>query len=108
MTEHLNRLGWSLQRALGGFLLLFGELRDVAEPQGGVHWAAAGSVSEASGRGEIGPEVQVHSCMHSPAIVSHSNVTLQKQLQTSVLVGLKFRDLLWVGTANESTNQTTR
>lgn len=76
MTEHPNRLGWSLQRALGGFLLLFGELRDVAEPQGGVHWAAAGSVGEALGRGEIGPEVQIHSSMHSSAIVSHSNVTL--------------------------------
>lgn len=101
MTEHPKRLGWFLQRALGGSLLLFGELRDVAETQGGVHRAAAGSVGEASGRGEIGPEVQIHSSMHSSAIVSHLNVTLQKQLQTSdkrkgcvtMFVGLKFRGL---------------
>lgn len=45
--------------------------------------AAAGSAGEALDQGEIGPEVQIYSSIHSSAIVSHSNVTLQKQLQTS-------------------------
>lgn len=94
VTEHPNRLGWSLQRAMGGFLLFFGELRDVSEPQGGTHRAAADSVGAASGQGESRPEVK-----HSSAIVSHSNVTLRKQLQTkgrdTMFMGLRFRDLLW-------------
>lgn len=65
-----------------GFLLLFGELRDVAESHkvGGI-WAAAGSVGEAPGQGETGSEVQIYSSTHSSAIVSHSNVTLQMQFQ---------------------------
>lgn len=63
--------------------------------------AAAGCGGEALDQGEIGPEVQIYSSMHLSAIVSHSNVTLQKQPQTSderkgyvtVFTSLKFRDL---------------
>lgn len=61
----------------------------------------------------VGPEVQIYSSMHLSAIVSHSNVTLQKQLQTSdkrkgyaaVFTSLKFRDLGGVCVTNQLTKQ---
>lgn len=94
MTEHPNRLEWSLQRALGGFLLLFGELRDVAEPQGGVHWAAAGSVGEASDRGEIEPEVQSFFCIHQ--LLSAIRMPLCRSSFRHQTKGRDTKQCLWV------------